>query len=300
MRKVSLVVLALAATINLLPAATPSIGVALSSGSMTVDNSLVPGNATLFDGNTIETGATSSRLQMKNGKLAELDADSAAKVYSDHMVLQRGSGEASGSYGVVAKSLRITGDSARVSVSGNTVEVAALSSPVLVSTSAGLQVANLMPGRALAFTPQDSGAMAPATVSGCLRKVGEALMLTDTTSNVTVQLTGGGIEKYEKHLVSVTGTPAGGATPAAGATQVLTVTNVTDQGKGKKCAAGPGAGAMTAAGAGAAAAGAGVGATTAAVVIAGVAVAATIGVSAGVLATQTTSTTQVCLSACPQ
>jgi hypothetical protein len=258
---------------------------------MTVDSSLVPGNATLFDGNTIETGATSSRLQMKNGKLAELDADSSAKVYSDHMVLQRGSGEASGSYGVVAKSLRIAGDSARVSIYGNTVEVAALGSPVVVSTSAGLQVANLMPGKALAFTPQESGAMAPATLTGVVRKVGEAYLLTDTTSNVTVQLSGGGIEKYDKHLVRVTGTPASGATPVAGATQVINVTQVEDQGRKKRGAAG-------AVGAGAAAAGAGVAATTTAIVIAGVAVAATIGVAAGVLATQTTSTTPICLSAC--
>lgn len=294
MRKWFLVVLALAATISLLPAATPSIGVALSSGSMTVDNSLVPGNATLFDGNTIQTGATSSRLQMKNGKLAELDADSSAKVYSDHMVLESGSGEASGRYGVVAKSLRIAGDSARVSVFGNTVEVAALSTPVTVSNSAGIQVANLMPGRALAFTPQESGAMAAATLTGVVRKVGDSYLLTDTTSNVTVQLSGGGVEKYEKHMVRVTGTPASGATPVAGATQVLNVTNIEDQGRAKRGAA------AGAAAAGAAAAGAGAAATTTAIVIAGVAVAATIGVSAGVLATQTTSTTPVCLSACTQ
>jgi len=291
MRKLIVAALALGVS-TLLSAATPSIGVALSSGSMTVDNSLVPGNATLFAGNTIETGATSSRLQLKNGKMAELDADSAAKVYGDHMVLQRGSGEASGSYGVVANTLRIAGGSARVSVYGKTVEVAALSSPVTVSTSAGLQVANLMPGRALAFTPQDSGAMAPATLTGVVRKVGDTYLLTDTTSNVTVQLSGGGVEKYEKHMVRITGTPATGATPVAGATQVITVTNIEDQGRAKRGAAGAaGAGAAAAAGAGAAA-------TTTAVVVAGVAVAATIGVSAGVLATQTTSTTPVCLSSC--
>jgi hypothetical protein len=286
MRTWSLFAIALAVSVGALAAATPSIGVALSSGSMTVDNALVPGNATLFNGNMIETGATSSRLQLKDGKLAQLDADSSAKVYSDHMVLQKGSGETFGSYGVVARSLRIAGDSARVSIYGNTVQVAALSAPVTVANSAGVQVANLMPGRALAFTPQESGAMAPATITGVVRKVGTNFILTDTTSNVTIQLVGGGIEKYVGHDVTVTGTP-GSTAPVAGATQVLTVTNVEDHGKRKA-----GAGAV------AAAAGAGVGASTAAIVIAGVAVAASIGVSAGILATQTTSTTAVCLSAC--
>ena len=279
----SLVVSALVANASLLSAATPAIGVAISSGSVTVDNSVVPGNATLFDGNTIETGATSSRLQMKDGKLARLNADSTAKVYSDHIVLEKGLGETFGNMAVDANSLRISGDSARVSIHGKTVQVAALGTPVTVSTSTGVQVANLAPGRALAFTPQDSGAMAPATMTGVVRKVGDTYMLTDTTSNVTVQLTGGGIEKYVKHTVSVTGTPASGGTPPAGASQVITVTNVTDQGPAKR-----GSGPMMADGP-----------SHAAVVIAGVLILAGVGVTAGVLATQSDNTSPVTLSPNP-
>jgi hypothetical protein len=281
-----LIVSALVANLSLLPAATPAIGVVLSSGSVTVDNSVVPGNSTVFDGNTVETGATTSRLQLKNGKIAELGADTAARVYSDHMVLQRGFGETSGDYGVEANTLRITGGSARVALMGKTVEVAALGAPVVVSNSAGIQVANLLPGKALAFTPQEAGAMAPATMTGVVRKVGTNYVLTDTTSNVTVQLVGGGIEKLDKHMVTVTGTPAGpGTTPAAGATQVINVTNVTDQGKpNRKGAAGP----MAANGV-----------STGAIIIAGVAIAAGAGVTAAVLATQSTNTTPVSLSPIP-
>lgn len=268
---------------GLMTAATPVIGVAISNGSVTVDNSVVPGNATLFDGNTVETGAASSRLQMKDGKIARLNADSTAKVYSDHIVLQKGLGETFGHMNVDANSLRIAGDSARVSIHGKTVEVAALGAPVTVSTSTGVQVANLMPGRALAFTPQDSGAMAPATMTGVVRKMGDVYMLTDTTSNVTVQLTGGGIEKYVKHTVSVTGTPASGGTPPAGASQVITVTNVTDQGPAKRTA-----GMMTSDGP-----------SRAGVVIAGVLILAGVGVTAGVLASQSDNTSSVFLSPAP-
>ncbi len=277
----SLMGAAFTANACLLAAATPSIGVAISSGSVTVDNSVVPGNATLFSGNTIETGATSSRLQMTDGKLARLNAESTAKVYSDHIVLEKGLGETFGNMSVDAKSLRISGDSARVSIHGKTVEVAALGAPVTVSTATGVQVANLMPGRALAFTPQDAGAMAPATMSGVVRKMGEMYFLTDTTSNVTVQVTGGGIEKYTKHMVTITGTPASGGTPPAGASQVITVTNVTDQGPAKKRP-----GAMVA----------DEGPSRAAVVIAGVLVLAGVGVTAGVLATQNDNTSPVTLS----
>jgi hypothetical protein len=285
----SFIACTLAANLSLLTAAAPAIGVAISSGSVTVDNAIVPGNATLFDGNTVVTGATSSRLQMKDGKLARLGSESSAKIYSDHIVLEKGFGETYGNMGVDASSLRIAGDSARVSIHGKTVEVAALGSPVTVSTSTGIEVANLMPGRALAFTPQDAGAMAPATLTGCVRKVGEFFFLTDTTSNVTVQLMGGGIEKYVKHTVTVTGTPASGSTPAAGASQVLNLSNVNDQGPVKRCVAG-GAGAVGPAVSGV---------STGAVVIAGIAVAAGLGVTAGVLATQNESTSAVTLSPAP-
>ena len=183
----SVIALALASNLSLLPAATPAIGVAISNGSMTVNNSVVPGNATLFDGNTIETSTVASRVQLSNGKLAQLGADSRGRIYSDRLILEKGSSETSG-IAIDAKSLRIAGNSARVSISGKTVEVAALTAPVTVSTSTGVQVANLLPGKALAFTPQESGALPPATLSGCVRKVGTAYVLMDSTSNVTVQL----------------------------------------------------------------------------------------------------------------
>jgi len=275
---------ALLASASLLPAATPGIGVVLSSGSVTVDNSVVAGNATVFDGNTVQTGATSSRLQLNNGGVAQLGADSTARVYRDHMVLEKGFGQASGSYGVEANTLKISGDS-KVAIYGKTVEVAALGAPVLVSSSTGIQIANLMPGRALAFTPQDSGAMAPTTLTGVVRNVGGSYMLTDTTSNTTVQLTGGGIEKYVKHMVKVTGTPGSG-TAAAGATQIINVTNVEDQGKAKGAMGGPAA----------SAAGGGGGASSSAVVIAGIAVAAGLAATAGVLATQSNNSSPITLS----
>jgi len=274
---------ALFAGTSLLSAATPGIGVILSSGSVTVDNSVVASNTTVFDGNTVQTGATSSRLQLNNGRFAQLGADSTARVYSDHMILEKGFGQSSGNYGVEANTLKISGDS-KVAIYGKTVEVAALGAPVLVSSSTGVQVASLLPGRALAFTPQDAGAMAPTTLTGVVRNVGGAYMLTDTTSNTTVQLMGGGIEKYIKHMVKVTGTPGSG-TAAGGASQIINVTNVEDQGRAKRGEGGP-----------IVAAGSGGGASTGAIVIAGIAVAAGLGATAGVLATQSNNSSPITIS----
>ena len=289
MRKAPFVI-ALAMTGSILLAANNNVvGVAVSSGNVTVNNTLVPGNATIFDGNTIETGATTSRLQLKNGKLVQLGTDSRGTFYGNRMILEKGFSETSGSYEVDANTLKIEGDSARVAIYGKTVQVAALSTPVSVSTSTGIRVANLLPGRALAFTPQESGALPPATLVGWVRKVGDSYVLTDTTSNVTVQLVGGGIEAHKGHFVKITGTPAAGSSPVSGASQVLNVTNVEMQPK-------PGKGSTGAAGLG----GGGGPASKSAIVVGGIAILAGIGVTAGVLATQGENSQPISLSPTPQ
>lgn len=278
----SLIALALASNLSMLPAATPAIGVAISNGSVTVNNSVVPGNATLFDGNTIETGQIASRVQLKNGKLAQLGSDSRGRVYSDRLVLEKGSSETAGNWKVEANTLRIDGDSAKVSIFGKTVQVAALSAPVTVSTSTGVQVASLMPGRALAFTPQDSGALPPATLQGVVQKVGTSYVLRDETSNVTVQLVGGGVEQHVKHTVKVTGTPASGGTPVAGASQILNVTNIEMVPGAKKKAGSVIAGADDN--------------NKKVAIIAGIAVVAALGATAGVLATQSETQSPITIS----
>jgi hypothetical protein len=47
-----------------LMAAPPSIGVIRSSGDFQVDGSTVSGNATLFEGSTVQTAAAQSKIQL--------------------------------------------------------------------------------------------------------------------------------------------------------------------------------------------------------------------------------------------
>ncbi len=156
----SLVALLVAAPVSVF-AAAPSIGVALSDGTLTINNARTAGNATLFEGNTIETGASSSRLQLNSGASVQLSSDARGTVYNGKLVLDKGATQFDGkSFEVNARTLHIVGNDARVSVMGNTVEVAALTTPVRVSNAQGVLVANLEPGKALDFTPQDAGATA--------------------------------------------------------------------------------------------------------------------------------------------
>ncbi len=163
----TLIAALLSANVAILPAATPVIGVAQSSGSITIDNARTAGNATIFEGNTIETGKASSHLQFKNGSSVQIAADSRGKVYSDRMVLEKGSTQftSSGKYQVDAQQIRVAGtesnSSARVAMNGPTVQVASISGTVRVTNAAGVLLANIGPGLAFNFTPQDAGAAPP-------------------------------------------------------------------------------------------------------------------------------------------
>jgi hypothetical protein len=277
--------LVISAGMSALTAATPSIGVAISNGNIRINEATSAGNANVYDGTLLETDRT-AEVRMTGGAQLQFGVSSTAKLYSDHIDLQRGSARTSG-LSVNANGLRISPDangSARVALTGKVVQIAALTGNVRIFNADGMTVANLLPGRALSLTPQDAGAAAPSSLIGCAQKSGDVVTLTDETSSVIVQLRGGNVRAGRR--VQVTGSMVSNATPAGRATQVIAVTSVKNLGGTCKLMAGATAAGAAGATAGAAAAGvgaaaAGVGATTA--VVAGVAVAAA-AATGGVLA----------------
>lgn len=74
-------------------AGSPAIGIVTASGSFTLNNSAVYGNATLFDGAKVETGAASSEIALNNGMKLLLAAQSSARVFSNKVVLEKGAGQ---------------------------------------------------------------------------------------------------------------------------------------------------------------------------------------------------------------
>jgi len=272
------------ASVAVLGAATPSIGVAISDGSIRINEAKTAGNASVFNGTTLETERP-AQVRLNGGAKLQFGNSSKAQLFSDHVDLQQGSARFSG-LSANANGLRILPDansSANVELRGKVVQVAAVTGAVHVFNAQGLSVANLLPGRALDLTPQDAGASAASTLTGCVGKTGDAFTLVDETSHVSVQLRGGSGVRAG-HRVQVTGTTVPNARAAGGATQVIAVSSVKDL--GTSCAGAAGAAAAAgAAGAGAAGAAAGtaagVSATTA--VVAGVAATAA-GVGAGVAA----------------
>ncbi|HEY2843050.1 MAG TPA: hypothetical protein VGJ09_05340, partial [Bryobacteraceae bacterium] len=71
----------------------PAIGIVTASGHFSVEGSQVWGNATLFDGATVETGPASSELALRDGVKLQLGADSRARIWQNRLVLEKGAAQ---------------------------------------------------------------------------------------------------------------------------------------------------------------------------------------------------------------
>lgn len=264
-----------AGTLSLCFGGASVIGLAVVNGTARVDSTEVRGNASVLDGSLIETGTGSSQLSLQSGARVEFGAASRGKVYHDRVVLEKGIGQFHASnYPLLANSLRVIsadgGSTVRVAVkSGTSIQVAAISGQARVLNSHGLLLAKVMPGKAMEFSEQ-AGAAAQAQLTGIVSASGGVYFLKDDTTNVVSQITCTDMAKYLNKRVTITGSIDTGASPAAGASQVVCVGShgIT------AISAAPGAGPVAG---GVAAAGAGLGVGAKAAIIGGIAVAGTLG-----------------------
>ena len=280
--------LVLAGCLTLSQADPAAIGTVVAAGNFQLDDAKVSGNATLFEGTTIQTGAAPSEVRLNNGARMSLGAGARGRVYQDRLLLERGESQiqAGGGYLVQARSLKILSEggasSARIALAGQSkVQVAALTGALRVTNSKGILVARVMPGAAIEFEPQAAGAAAPSRLSGCLVMTAGKYLLTDETTNVTAELKGSGLQTQVGNWVEISGAMDPSAQPAADASQSIKVTAVKRLAKGcsaaSKAKAAAAAGAAARAGAGAAAGGTGIGIGATVAIVGGVAAAATVG-----------------------
>ena len=228
----SLVVLVLTGALGVVLAAPDAIGVVTANGTFRVDSAPVRGTATLFEGVLVETSSSPSSVRLVSGAEVRLGSASRARVYKDHLVLERGEGRMNQArYPIYALGLRIaieSGDGkAGVAVRGtNLVDVSALAGAVRVATAEGTLLARLEPGRALEFEPPAAGASAPFSVKGCVTTDGVHFLLKDTTANVTFELRGENLGSYAGQHVDVAATGLKGVQPPEGAAQVVQVNRI--------------------------------------------------------------------------
>jgi len=273
--------LCLALCFLLLPVygSTPAIGLIVADGSFTIDHSVIWDNATIFAGNLIETGQAATQLQLQNGARIRLAAETRARIFDSHLVLENGIGQVETSnYQIQAAGLEISSKTkdgvARVQITdARHIVVAAYQGEVQVANRNNVLVAALEAGKELAFDPQ--GTNTPLTrVSGCLTRFNGRYILVDQTTGVKEELRGSGLDKEVGNHIEVSGTADTVAPSSPGTSQIVYVDSLQRIAKGScsnagaaAAAAGAGAGAA----AGAAAAG-GLSSTAIAAIVGGVAV----------------------------
>jgi len=211
-------------------AAPSSIGFVRSAGDFRVDGSLVRGNSTIFDGDVVETAASRSVVQLSGGQLT-LAPESRAKIYHDRTVLEKGTGMLRDAAAQLfqADSLQIA-PAAKDSVvqvdvkSASRVSVYAFAGSAQVRNSSGLLLASLDPGMALDFDnpPQASGSTA-VTLTGMVSEPNGNYFITDSTTNTVAQIEGKDLAKLVGKRATVQGSLIPGETPAAGASEVVSV-----------------------------------------------------------------------------
>lgn len=214
--------------------APASIGVAITKGEFRIDNHTVSGNATIFDGNTLETFTNPSELRIQGGVRVLLDSGSRAKVFGGRLVLEQGHGEWDNNrgYSVEALGLRIVpagGASAgRIVYSGErSVQIAALSGGLRVMNTGGSVVAVMAPGMALEFQPQaPAGARIPFEMTGCVERRDGRFVLRDLIAGVIEEIRGDRLDREVGNVVEVVAFELPKEQPVAGAMEVVQVTRM--------------------------------------------------------------------------
>jgi hypothetical protein len=217
----------------------PVIGMASSQNSfaLTLDNARVSGNATLFDGSTVEANGY-ARIQLNNGSRLDLTAGSKGKVFSNRVSLESGMSEVQSGTGfeIDAQFLKVRPASAdavaRVKVEGKMVYVTAVNAPVEVLSPSGYVVARVSPGSPMSFKPQTTGQLTAFESTGCVLEKSGAAVIVDGNGNQTFELRGADLRKFVGNQAHVTGTVDLSAKPVAGTLGVVKVSasNVTAKG----------------------------------------------------------------------
>jgi len=230
-------------------AATPAIGTVVTRGAFRLNHATVRSNATLFEGAMVETGAAPARMDLASGTRLDIEPESTGRVFGGRLILERGAARIDSAAGltirsatgsrsafvIAARGMTIQSDGSAAAgrialINARRVEVAALTGSFRVLNSAGMLVARIAAGTALALEPQSL--LGPARITGRLVRREGHYLLTDETTNVTVEVAGSpltkpGFTKMVGQRVAVTGRALSGATPVNGAAQVIEVAQVT-------------------------------------------------------------------------
>lgn len=217
------------------------IGIATSAGDIEVGQVRMPGAATLYEGDVVETANSPAQVNLRNGAVIRLGGGARAVVHANSLLLERGIGQvdAPGDYAIRARSVTLVPSSqparARLQVSGDGVlQVVALAGSFDVHRLGAAAVGTVVAGTAFSFAPDtgQAGATAPAQFRGCLAKSDKGYLLQEDGSKAVLALTGNAMNGKSGDRVTVVGKVDLTVTPVAGTSEVIQVLRLTVDGHG--------------------------------------------------------------------
>jgi len=221
-------------------AAPPAIGIITASGHFTLDRSEVWGNATLFDGEKVETTNASSEIALRNGVRVQLGGSSKADVSEHRMILFKGAGQvsASSAYEVDAGSFRVrpAGTDARVNLAyapDGAIVVSALRGEARVILSGGTLLGSLTAGQKRSFALQNAAGRA-VVHKGCLVSKDGRYEIQDQDTEEVVEVTGPAnvLNPAVGNRVTATGAASDARPSITPATSVMNATTVSVDSRG--------------------------------------------------------------------
>lgn len=213
------------------------IGMVSASGHVRVDRSQVWGNATVFEGTSIETDAASGSVALRNGVRIQLASKSRALFWQDRAKLEKGTSQFTvpAAYDVETGGFRVRAEAGtRMLVAfkpGNHLEVTALAGEARVNNARGSLLATIPAGHSAGFALQQ-GAAAPVTHSGCLLYKDGHYILQDEMTSEVIELNGSDLALNVGNRVEVTGPTTTTKPTVSIATSVMDVTNLSPRATG--------------------------------------------------------------------
>lgn len=210
-------------------AAAPTIGTISSNGRFHINGAEVWNQSSLFEGASVQTKASASRLLFRNGTDIRLGASSQGRVYSNRLILDSGALE-----GLLPRNfqvetstlgLRVQGENSRahINVNDGTITIASLQGPLMVRGSEGILLASVQEGSAVQLS-QAQGATAGTKLTGVVQHENKTYFLTDETTGIRVEIRGMDVAKYVGKRVTITGEVDTTAVAQSGAEHVVRVT----------------------------------------------------------------------------
>jgi len=222
-----------------LAVAPSTIGSVTARGETRIDNQVVQGSGTVFDGSVVETGQSVSSgadLRLANNVEITLLRDSRGTLYRDHFMLQHGTAQLGSTdlFRIQANGMVVVPTEAHssgvISINpANSVLVEAKNGTLEIRNSAGAIVALVRPGHPLTFSSLTDKSPAEFSATGTVSSENGHYYLNSKETCMKYEVQGDNLQNYDGTSVVASG-DLEAAAPSSGVAGLLLASSIRSSG----------------------------------------------------------------------